>query len=360
MNFTVTKETLLSKVQLAAAVVGNKNILPILGYLLFDVKDNILDISATNGAQGVQSSCEVRSDADGKFTVPAKRIVALLNSLPDSADVLVSATNGKVNIASGSSAFTLLSLPAEDFPFIFPDISKRTVRITSPAHLAKVISLCKNAVCKDDGRPLLTGLLLDYTASGLTACTTDGKRLTIVEQDGSGEEPCQAVIPGIALPLLSRLSGEVAEIFIDDKNIVVKAENMSVISKLISGKYPNYRQVVPQTYTHKFSFDAEELCAAVKQISILTDVEQAVEMRFDNGNVTISVQESSVGSGSVTVTGDCSVTEPLVLKINYRYLLDAMVGCRQTVTIKINSEIHPVCIECDAESYTILMPIRAR
>lgn len=360
MNFTVKKEDLLPKLQYTASVVGSKNVMPVLGSLLFDVKNNILVITATNLAQAVQCAVEVDSDSDGKFTVPAKRILALLNTMPDNADITFDVEDGKVKVTCGASNFLLFTLPANDFPFEYPDVLKKTACTISQGDVQRIIALCKNAISKDDSRLLLTGLLLDYNEGGLTACSTDGKRMTIVESLSTSKEPCQAVIPAVVLPLLAKLSGEEIELYFDTQNIVVKAENMCIVSKLIFGKYPNYKSVVPQSFAYNFSFDTFELQSAVRQIAILADAEQSVELRFEQGKVTVSTEDSSVGSGAVSVLGECFADKDIVVRLNPKYLLDAISGCPERINIKLNNELMPIFVEHGENAYTILMPIRAR
>lgn len=361
MKFKTYKENLLTKVQFAASVVAGKAIIPILGNFLLELEGDSLTISSTNTVQTVKCHCEVDGIADGKCTVPAKKLLALVNSFADSSDVTIDSNENNVNISTPQASFSLNSLSADDFPDTMPDMSDaESFDIPTPA-LAQMISVCSNAICKDDSRPMLTGMLFDFADNAFTGCATDGKRMSIVESVESDIAlNGKVVVPQTALNLVGKLAGDTITVSFNEKNIVFSSDKFTFASKVIAGNFPNYKAVIPQSYKNEFHFETNVLINAIKQITIVAEADQFIKILFGDNSAVIFTCNSGVGTGTVTVTGDCQPDAPCSVSLNPKFLLDALAGAAEEITIKINDDRTPLCIERAENNYTILMPIRAK
>ena len=361
MRFKSTKSGLLPKIQFSASVINAKNIIPIMGNLLLALQGNTLTVSATNAVQSVECQIEVEGKSDGTCTVPAKKLLALLNSFADNSVVTVESDENNVLVSTENSSFSLLTLAPEDFPAVLPDMSKSEICEIPTEALSNMISVCSNAVCKDDARPMLTGMLLDFSDNMLTGVATDGKRMSIAENtEFTVSVAGKAVIPHPALALLSKLYGSNITVKFDEKNIMFCADKVTYSTKLISGNFPNYKAVIPQSYKNEFHFAALELVNAIKQITIVAEADQFIRLEFADNSVTISADNSGIGRGTITIEGDCQPDGKCAVSLNPKFLLDALANCGDDVTIKINDDTKPLCIERAENSYTILMPIRAK
>lgn len=362
MEFKINAGNFRYHVANATSVCNGKQIIPIYNNILLEHDGQNLCVSATNLAQGIRSVVADIPGTAGKVTVPAKKLLALLGSLPAEQMLMVSTedTKGFVDIKTETGHFSLLGLPAVDFVDFVPETENEDCLTLNTADLSEIFTACSAAISKDDSRVALTGLLFEYKNNAVTCVATDGKRMAISCVSATCSKEFSIIIPQSAIPLINKISGNEVKIFVADQKIVCFGETETVVSKLISGNYPNWRMVIPSEYKLSVPIDAETLANSVKLVSSVIETERAISLGGNGNSIKLNACSEAVGMGFDEIIVDTNITDAFEINLNPRYLLDALNGARGHVFIKLNDPLAPICIERNENSFTILMPIRAK
>lgn len=344
----------------AVSSVCNKTTLPLLNNILLEHDGEKLCLSGTNLAQSVYTEIKDIPGTPGKCTAPAKKLAALLGSLSPDCEITVTTDDEKgfVDIKTATGKFSLLGLPAVDFPTIVPLQENDQTMVVK--NFADILATCASAISKDDGRAVLTGLFLELKGGFLNAVATDGKRMAVTSCIANESHFASAIVPQNALPLISKLAGDEITAYIADAKLVCVGDNMTVVTKLIAGSYPNWKAVVPASFKHSLTVDAELLANSVKLVSSVVETEKSIHVMFDNNIIRLNAKSELVGMGYDEIPVDFHIDFPLEICLNPRYLLDAIAGCKGDISIWINDVLSPVCIKRNEDAFTILMPIRAK
>lgn len=344
----------------AVSSVCNKTTFPLLNNILLEHDGEKLCLSGTNLAQSVYTEIKDIPGTPGKCTSPAKKLAALLGSLSPDCKITVTTDDEKgfVDIKTDTGKFSLLGLPAVDFPEIVPPQENNQTMVIK--NFADILSTCSSAISKDDGRAVLTGLFLELQGGFLNAVATDGKRMAVTGCIANESHIASAIVPQNALPLISKLAGEKITAYIADAKLVCVGDNMTVVTKLIAGSYPNWKAVVPASFKHSLTVNAELLANSVKLVSSVVEAEKSIHVMFDNNIIRLNAKSESVGMGYDEIPVDFHIDFPLEIHLNPRFLLDAIAGCKGDISIWINDVLSPLCIKRNEDAFTILMPIRAK
>src|SRR5580693_3387943 len=248
MKFSVAKEKLLEGLQQVQNVVSTRTTLPILSNVLLQASDGAVHLTTTDLDVGVRGSFEADVEKEGATTLPARRLFNIVRELPAS-EIQVD-VNGKnaASIRSGQSFFKILGLPEEEFPPLpkFEDAKVVTIR---QKDLRDGLKKTSYAISTDETRYVLNGLLFSFKENKLTLVATDGRRLAMVdiELEIPRSQETDIIVPTKAVAELQRLVREEGEVKlgIGENQIAFELNRTLLVSKLIEGNYPNYRQVIP-------------------------------------------------------------------------------------------------------------------
>ena len=276
LKFTIQREALLKPLQAIGGVVERRQTLPILSHVLLEVKAGRLSLTGTDLEVQIQGSTELKDNkASGGTTVPARKLMDICRTLPEQAEMEISIENQKVTIKSGRSRFSLLTLPAADFPNI-EESSPGLLEFSLPQkELRFLIEKTSFAIAQQDARQYLRGMLLEAQKGVIRAVATDAHRLALstVSTDVK-TEPNQVIVPrkGIMelLRLLSDQEGEVS-IVIGTHHLRVVASDYVFNCKLIEGRFPNYEKVIPKNSNNNIVVDRDILKQALQRAAILSN-----------------------------------------------------------------------------------------
>lgn len=359
MNFTVNVNKFRSHVATVTPVIG-KSFLPVMNNILIKSNGTKIALFGGNTTQMISAEFEC-SSTPGVCTVPAGKLLSLLNSLPQDEDVTFDADDEKAvaTLTVASGCFTLLGHPAADYPIL--EVPENAVSATLPdGALAAMISHCKNAVNKDETRPALAGMYLHFQADSTTAVATDGKRMAVYSITAENSPELQSVIvPNSALGLLSKLSGE-ATLTANNNLLEVKTDNVTIVTKLIAGTYPNYNTVIPQRFSECIEVDGQLLANAIKLVTPLVEVNQAVNVKFSGECMELSASNTSIGSANYQIPLERGTTEPIEVTLNPLFILNALNGTKEKVSVKLNNTLSPLSLNHCDEVFTIIMPLRRK
>ena len=364
MKFTVNREKLQKALQRVGSIIGSRSMFPVLGNVLMQAEDNVLTLTTTDLEIRISTTLEVSVEVPGVSTAPARKLTSLVGCFVG-ADVLFDIDEkDHIKLKCGTSHFTLLGLAAADFPAPESFESKREVRIKED-EFKKMIGSIAYAVSVDDSRKVLTGILLSARESTLTLVATDGKRLAMQENTpesitgGDGD----AIIPLKAAQEVRRLlDGDNSfTIRIGDKQCCFAGGDFELTTKLIEGNYPNYRQVVPASFSRTVEVSTGVFLSKIETVSlVLSDSSCFIILRFEDNQLKLQASSTEVGEGSdmVEVAFD---GEPFEVSFNPAFLADPLRNCTaEKIRMKLNDPLNPVAIEGDEGFLYVIMPIRKK
>jgi DNA polymerase III subunit beta len=328
MEFSVRKFDLLQELTLIQGVVERKTTIPILANVLVKAEGGELRIAATDLEIGLKSVCASKTTVPGTVTLPAKRLYEIVRALPDKEIKFKRGEANWVAVTCGSSRFRIAGLPQEDFPAL-PEPKGAVGKI--PANvLAKLITRTIFAISTEDSKFTLSGALLLLKPGSVTMVATDGHRLAHIEKlealDEVNEE-IKLLVPKKAMSELLRMISESADTdhigFTRDENhLFFDLGKRLLISRMLTGQFPNYEAVLPRNNDRVITVNREEMASAIKRAAILSDERsRTVKLALTNGSMEISASHSDLGEAHETLEVDYD-KEDLQVGFNYQYLLD--------------------------------------
>src|SRR5438094_2196253 len=328
MEFTVRKFDLLQELALIQGVVERKTTIPILANVLVRAEGGELGIAATDLEIGLKSVCVSKTTVPGTITLPAKRLYEIVRALPDKEIKFKRGEANWVTMTCGSSRFRIAGLPQDDFPALAEPKSP-VAKIPSDA-LAKLITRTIFAISTEDSKYTLSGALLLLKPGSITMVATDGHRLAHVEKAETLEdvsEEIKVLVPRKAMAELVRMISESADtesigFSRDDTHLFFDMGKRLLISRMLTGQFPNYEAVLPRNNDRIVTINREEIAASIKRVAILSDERsRTVKLALANGSLEITASHSDLGEAHETLEVDYD-KEDLQVGFNFQYLLD--------------------------------------
>lgn len=329
MEFSVKKFELLEELELTQGVVERKTTIPILSNLLFETKDDRLNITATDLELSISTGCPAKVKKEGGGTVPAKKLLELVRLLPDDDEIRFKLLdNHWIQIQSGKRNYKLVGMSKDNFPAI-PEAPHAIAKIPAKI-LSGLISRTIFAISSEESRYTLNGglLILKPEMAGLVA--TDGHRLALAETEhkfsGLNTE-ARVLVPKKALIELQRLANDtgddaVIEFSRDDSYLFFQLGSRKLVSRILTGQFPNYPAVLPRDNNKIVTIDHKEFNNAVRRVSQLADQRShAVKVAVSSGTIEISAQSPEYGEATETLERDYK-GEPITIGFNAQYILD--------------------------------------
>lgn len=297
MKLIISSSELLKGVMAVSKAIPAKSPLPILENFLFDLKGNTLEITASDSELTLKTQIEVENTSkEGKIAVPAKHMMDLLKELPDQ-PLTISTTSDSSFVCKWASGESILPyFPSEDYPEITGTDESATV-IEFPAQsLVDGIASTIYATADDEIRPAMNGILFDIDTASTTLVASDSHKLICyTTSDVKAPEKASFILHKKPAGILKNIIGkdeEMVEISFDAKNAVFKFGQTMVICRLIVGKYPKYRDVIPQNNSNILRINRVQLLNTVRRVSVCSN-KASNHIKFDlkSGSLMISAQD---------------------------------------------------------------------
>ncbi|WP_016954727.1 DNA polymerase III subunit beta [Catenovulum sp. SX2] len=329
MKFSVSREDILKPLQLATGTVERRHTLPILSNVLLDINDGVLSITGTDLEVELVASVElVQASDDGQITVPAKKLFDICKGLSDSALIEFSLTDTKLQIKSGRSKYSLSTLPAKDFPNLEEWASEINFAVKQK-DLKTMIDRTAFSMANQDVRYYLNGMSLETSGNQIRCVTTDGHRLALMRLDLENEslDESQVIIPRKGVTEISRLiedSDDNVYISIGSNHIRLSSGSFTFTSKLVDGRFPDYRRVLPKGGDKEIIADKGYIKQAFARAAILSNEKfRGVRLNLASGELTITATnpEQEVAEEVVEVNYQGSELE---IGFNVAYIIDVL------------------------------------
>ena len=297
MKLIISSSELLRGVMAVAKAIPAKSPLPILENFLFDLKGNTLEITASDSELTLKTQIETESTAEeGRIAVPAKHMMDLLKELPDQPLTISTSSDSSFVCSWASGESTLPYFPAEDYPAI-TGTDDTAVTLQFPAQsLVDGISSTIYATADDEIRPAMNGIFFDIDLSSTTLVASDSHKLICyTTADVKASEKASFILhkkPAAILKSIIGKDAETVDIAFDSKNAVFKFGNTMVICRLVVGKYPKYRDVIPQNNSNILRINRVQLLNTVRRVSVCSN-KASNHIKFDlkSGSLMVSAQD---------------------------------------------------------------------
>jgi DNA polymerase-3 subunit beta len=366
MEFKVNSKVLEKLLAKIIPAVPSRTPMPILENFLFDIKDGLLNVCATDLEIALRSSINVAADENMKMIVPARLLYDIIRSLNDTQIHFETEPNMKLKLTTENGVYNLSYSSPEDFPAI-PIVAEEKQIVFSGNDLKKAIDLTSFAMSREDMRPAMTGTLLEFSTEGLRFVATDGHRLVkYVNKDIKTEIEEQYVIPERAISVLTKLVGETDVKFCLSKtNISFQMGNLEFISRLIGEKYPAYNSVIPMENENLLKVRTTDLLSTIKRMGLFsTSSSKQVKFSLNKNILEVSAEDIDHGSNAKENVNCEYKGEPMDIGFNTAYVNDVLSHIEGTdIIFKLHSPtkaciIEPTEMKENEDLMMLLMPVR--
>jgi DNA polymerase-3 subunit beta len=362
MKFTVSKEALLEGLQKVQHVVSTRTTLPILSNVLLVAENGRLQLTTTDLDVGITGSVQADVTTDGATTLPAKRLVNIIRELPASeVQISVDAKN-VASISCGPSFFKIIGLGQDDFPPL-PDFEGAKEYRIPQQLLRDGLKKTAYAISTDETRYVLNGIYTSFREGKLTLVATDGRRLAMVEHDLDfpASQEVDVIVPTKAVQELQRLLGEQGEVLVrlSDSQIAFSIGESLLVSKLIEGNYPNYRQVIPGDSSERVELPREAMLETVRRVSLLSsDKSNSVKLVFQANQLEVTANSPDVGEARETLEVPYDGKE-MQIAFNPEFLKAPLQNLdEETVYLDLIDEMSPGVVRIEGTFLYVIMPMR--
>ena len=365
MKIAVSRDELVAKLGVVSRAVSTRGTVQVLSGILLRADSDGLTLAATDMELSLRTMLDAQVEGDGAVVIPGKPLVELARLLPES-EVAIEyrPEEGTVQIVSGSYSSRLHVFNAEDFPRL-PAVDAQLHSIDRDALLETVDRVARSA-SRDESRPVLTGILVRFEAGKLIMVATDSYRLSVKETAlGEAAPELEAIIPARALTELSRLAGgDTVELGVHENHVVFgtgtgDGSDAWLTTRRIDGQFPNFRQLLPETFEVELTLPKSELADVVRRASVLALRNSPLRLRLAEGELTVSAQTQDVGETQESMPAAYS-GEEFLIGFNAEFLrdgVDSIVG--DDVRVKLINPLRPAILEDAAGDFTyLIMPIR--
>ena len=366
MKISCEREALLRQLQTVSRVASARSAIQALSGVQLLAAGSGCELQATDMDVGLRVPLKAEVIREGTVVLPARLLLDVVRLLPaDSVSLELRSSEQDVELVSGNATFHIRTLRAEDFPPFPEPQTDDAVSIPLEAFVSTALKVASSA-SRDETRPVLTGILVSASDRELRMVATDSYRLSVKETTLEDMLPSgfEVNVPARALQELARVAGHVEgeelRISVRQNQVLFELSGIVLSSRLIDGQFPNYRQLLPETFEHELRLAAGELTEVVRRISLLAQKNAPLRLSFKPGELTISAQTPDIGEALESLPVPFQ-GEPLEIGFNPEFLRAGLEAIEEgDVLVKLISPLRPGLIESGDESRFryLIMPIR--
>ena len=365
MKLVLQRESFLDRLAVVARGVSTRSAIQTLSGVHISADDSGAELQATDTEVGIRASLDATVERAGAVVVPGRLLLDVARSLPaETVSLEQRPSEQDVEVKSGSATFHLRTLPLDDFPTL-PSPGEATVKVPAAAFTETVERVARSA-SRDETRPHLTGVLVTASGASLRMVATDSYRLSVKETklaEPLGGE-LEANVPARTLQELSRIAAaagaESIAISALDSQVVFTVADVVLSSRLVDGRFPNYQQLLPESYEHELRVDRNELLEVVRRVGLLAQKNAPLRLAFSEGQLEVSAQTPDIGEASESLPVPFH-GEPLTIGFNPDFFRDGLDAAESDeLVLKLISPLRPGLIQSgdDGGFIYLVMPIR--
>jgi len=362
MKLVIEKDVLLEALQKVQSIVGQRSTLPILSNVLLRADGDTISLTTTDMEVSVKTGFSAEIAEDGGTTLPARRFFSICRELPRGQVEIEVDAKDIATIRCGPSFFKLVGIPEGDFPPL-PEFEESAVYTLEQNIFKEMLQKTGHVASSDETRYILNGVQLGFKDEKLTVVATDGRRLALVEQDVEFPEEAQAelVVPTKTVNELIKTLGEegVLRIRVSKTQVAFDFDSILIVSKLIEGTYPNFRQVIPSQCEERVTIDRETILTAARRVALLTDDQTAsIRLTFGKNKLELLSNSPEIGEARETIPVKYEGKETSIA-FNPGFLIAPLRHLdSDEIFFEFSDELSPGVIKTNVPFLYVLMPIR--
>jgi len=365
MKSSCLQENLNKAVSVVSRIVSTRGTLEILSHILLATDNGRLNLSATNLEIGINYKIGAKVEKEGSLTIPARLFSELISQLPEG-KLDLEIKDETLMTKTGHYESQIKGLSAEDFPLI-PKIKEKKLATIKSSELKEAINLVSFASAPDESRPVLAGIYFKIIKGKIILVATDSYRLAekiIRNKDVNLEK--EAIIPARSLMELARIledPEQSVDIYLDDTQVMFETNDFEFTSRLVEGKFPDYKQIIPADYETRATLLEGEFTKIIKVVSLFS--------RESAGSITINIKQKgeveAISSGSQYGESNafCEARvegKDVEIVFNSKYILDVLNNISDgDINLSVSGKLNPGVItkDSDKDYIYVIMPLRA-
>jgi DNA polymerase-3 subunit beta len=361
LRATCARDDLAAALGIVARGLSSRSAVQVLTGIHLHAEGGKLTLAATDMEVSLRASVGGEITGDGAVVVPGRLLADLTRLLPDASVTLAfDEGDGVLEVTSGTYASKVNVFSAEDFPRL-PSLDVPLHTIDAPALLGTIDKVAR-AASRDESRPVLTGILVRFEGDKLTMAATDSYRLSVKETSlGESGPELDAIIPARALQELARLAAgaETVSLGVHENHVIFGVGDVWLTSRRIDGQFPNYNQLLPESFEVEITTPRAPLLEVVRRASVMAQRNAPLRLRFAEGELSISAQTQDVGEARESLEIEYA-GDPLEIGFNPDFLRDGIEAVAgDTVQLRLINPLRPGLIAAPDESFWyLIMPIR--
>jgi DNA polymerase III subunit beta len=362
LKLTVPRDEFIRQISIVSRAASTRTTVQVLAGILLRAEADKLHLAATDMELSLRTSLDASVDTEGAVVVPGKLLVELARLLPgDEVAIEHRQGEGVVEIVSGSASYRIHTYNAEDFPRLPEPSGSEMVTIDAEA-LLETSAKVSRAASRDESRPVLTGILVRFEGDNLVMAATDSYRLAVKETSLASPGPeLDAIVPARALLELARIAQGASELQlgVQENQVLFASDGILLTTRRIEGQFPNYRQLIPESFEHELTLPRDELLDVVRRVAVMAQRNAPLRLRFAEGELTVSAQTQDVGEARETMPA-AFAGDVLDIGFNPEFLRDGVESADgDEVRLKLISPLRPAVLQGAAEDFSyLIMPIR--
>jgi DNA polymerase-3 subunit beta len=361
LRATCTRDELASALAVVARGLSSRSAVQVLTGIYLQAEEGKLTLAATDMEVSLRAAVVGDVAGDGAVVVPGRLLADLVRLLPDASVTLgYDEREGVLDVSSGTYASKVNVYSAEDFPRL-PALDVALHTIDAPALLGTIEKVAR-AASRDESRPVLTGILVRFEGDKLTMAATDSYRLSVKETSlGESGPELDAIIPARALQELARLAAgaETVRLGVHENHVIFGVGDVWLTSRRIDGQFPNYNQLLPETFEVEVTTERLPLLEVVRRASVMAQRNSPLRLRFAEGELSVSAQTQDVGEAKESLAIEYA-GDALEIGFNPDFLRDGLEAVGgDTVQLRLINPLRPGLLASPDESFWyLIMPIR--
>ena len=373
MKFKINQDHFSNGLQQVLNVVASRSTMPILSNVLIEAEEEHISLTTTNLDLGIR--CRIKADVSdtGSITLPVRKLATIVKELPVNEVFLETNKSNQAKITSGGSLFKIMGIGSEEFPPL-PTFENRKVFELAQDEIVNMLKSVSYAQSTDENRYILNGVYFNFADEKLTLVATDGRRLglTGLELEVSEENAGSLILPAKTVAELERLMGKgekvniafndrqaAFEIGLDDAGDSGLVDHLYLVSKIVEGNYPNYRQVIPKETEHRVKVERELMLECVHRAALVTsDKSNSVKIKISKNLLEISGQSTEYGESheSMAIAYDGPEVQ---VAFNPQFLMEPLKALtKDEVFFEFKDELSPGLFKTLDNFICVIMPLR--
>jgi DNA polymerase III subunit beta len=362
LNTICSRNELLHALGIVSRGVSTRTTVQILSGILLEAEEGTLRLAATDMEVSLRTSLEAKVESEGSVVVPGRLLLELARLLPEAQVSLEhKPEEAAVEVRCGSASYRLHTYNPEDFPRL-PQTQGIELHEVGRTTLLETVARVSRSASRDESRQVLTGVLMRFEPGKLVMAATDSYRLSVKETGIEGTLPeLEAIVPARALGELARIApeGEHVSLGVHENQVVFGTGTAWLTTRRIDGQFPNYKQLVPETFEHEVPLPREELLDVVRRVSVMAQRNSPLRLRFADGELTVSAQTQDIGEARESLPAPFGA-EALEIGFNAEFLragVESIVG--EQLRLKLISPLRPAVLQGESDDFLyLIMPIR--